>query len=112
MWVGVLPIDRGSRVRYVRIEVIDTGSGMPVEVMERMLEPFYTTKGIGKGTGLGLAAVHGIISAHRGAMMIESMPGEGTRIQCLPADHRRGGQRTGPTGRQRAARLRANPDRR
>ena len=80
MWVGVLPIDRGRRVRYVRIEVIDTGSGMPVEVMERMLEPFYTTKGIGKGTGLGLAAVHGIISAHRGAMMIESMPGEGTRF--------------------------------
>ena len=80
MWVGVLPIGRGRRVRYVRIEVIDTGSGMPVEVMERMLEPFYTTKGIGKGTGLGLAAVHGIISAHRGAMMIESMPGEGTRF--------------------------------
>jgi PAS domain S-box-containing protein len=80
MWVGVLPIDRGRRVRYVRIAVIDTGSGMPVEVMERMLEPFFTTKGIGKGTGLGLAAVHGIISAHRGAMMIESMPGEGTRF--------------------------------
>jgi CheY-like chemotaxis protein len=53
---------------------------MPVEVMERMLEPFYTTKGVGKGTGLGLAAVHGIISAHRGAMMIDSMPGEGTRF--------------------------------
>jgi CheY-like chemotaxis protein len=80
MWVGVLPIDRGRRVRYVRIEVNDTGSGMPVEVMEKMLEPFYTTKGKGKGTGLGLAAVHGIISAHRGAMMIESMPGEGTRF--------------------------------
>jgi PAS domain S-box-containing protein len=80
MWVGVLPIGRDRPVRYVRIEVIDTGSGMPVEVMERMLEPFYTTKGIGKGTGLGLAAVHGIISAHRGAMMIESMPGEGTRF--------------------------------
>ena len=80
MWVGVLPIGRDRPVRYVRIEVIDTGSGMPVEVMEKMLEPFYTTKGIGKGTGLGLAAVHGIISAHRGAMMIESMPGEGTRF--------------------------------
>ncbi len=80
MWVGVLPIDRGRRVRYVRIAVIDTGSGMPAEVMERMLEPFFTTKGIGKGTGLGLAAVHGIISAHRGAMMIESMPGEGTHF--------------------------------
>jgi CheY-like chemotaxis protein len=78
--VGVLPIDRGRRVRYVRIAVIDTGCGMPAEVMERMLEPFFTTKGIGKGTGLGLAAVHGIISAHRGAMMIESMPGEGTHF--------------------------------
>jgi CheY-like chemotaxis protein len=73
MWVGILPIGRGQPVRYVRIAVIDTGSGMPVE-------PFYTTKGVGKGTGLGLAAVHGIISAHRGAMMIDSMPGEGTRF--------------------------------
>jgi PAS domain S-box-containing protein len=80
MWVGVLPIGRGRPVRYVRIAVIDTGSGMPVEVMERMLEPFFTTKGVGKGTGLGLAAVHGIISTHRGAMMIDSMPGEGTRF--------------------------------
>jgi CheY-like chemotaxis protein len=80
MWVGILPIGRGRPVRYVRIAVIDTGFGMPVEVMERMLEPFYTTKGVGKGTGLGLAAVHGIISTHRGAMMIDSMPDEGTRF--------------------------------
>ncbi|WP_157619257.1 hybrid sensor histidine kinase/response regulator [Skermanella stibiiresistens] len=81
MWVGVLPINQELRVRYVRITVGDTGTGMPLEVMERMLEPFYTTKGVGKGTGLGLAAVHGIVSSHRGAMMIESVPGEGTRFQ-------------------------------
>lgn len=81
MWIGVLPINRDHPVRYVRLTVSDSGSGMPVEVMGRMLEPFFTTKGIGKGTGLGLAAVHGIVSAHRGAMMVESMPGEGTRFQ-------------------------------
>ncbi|UEM22358.1 response regulator [Skermanella mucosa] len=81
MWIGVLPINRDHPVRYVRLTVSDNGSGMPVEVMGRMLEPFFTTKGIGKGTGLGLAAVHGIVSAHRGAMMVESKPGEGTRFQ-------------------------------
>ncbi|QQP88277.1 response regulator [Skermanella sp. TT6] len=81
MWIGVLPINRDHPVRYVRLTVSDSGSGMPVEVMGRMLEPFFTTKGIGKGTGLGLAAVHGIVSAHRGAMMVESKPGDGTRFQ-------------------------------
>jgi signal transduction histidine kinase len=52
--------------------------GMKKEVKDRLFEPFYTTKEVGKGTGLGLSVVHGIISAHNGAIEIESEPGSGT----------------------------------
>ncbi|MDQ3820238.1 MAG: PAS domain-containing protein [Acidobacteriota bacterium] len=60
--------------------VADTGSGMPSEVVERIFEPFYTTKG-DKGTGLGLSASHGIITRHKGQIMVVSEPGLGTRFE-------------------------------
>jgi PAS domain S-box-containing protein len=60
--------------------VADTGCGMPAEVVERIFEPFYTTKGE-KGTGLGLSASHGIIARHGGRIMVVSEPGEGTRFE-------------------------------
>ena len=60
--------------------VADTGGGMPPEVVARIFEPFYTTKGE-KGTGLGLSASHGIITRHKGQIMVVSEPGLGTRFE-------------------------------
>jgi len=71
---------------YARITIIDTGSGISEEVMPRIFEPFYTTKEVGEGTGLGLAAVQGIVRSHEGCIEVESLPGVGTRVDVyLPA---------------------------
>ncbi len=65
---------------YARMTVADTGSGMDEAVLARILEPFFTTKQRGRGTGLGLAVVHGLITAYGGALSIESAPGRGTTV--------------------------------
>lgn len=67
-------------VGLVELEVTDTGEGMAPAVAARALEPFYTTKPVGQGTGLGLSAVYGTVKAHGGQMRIESQPGEGARV--------------------------------
>ncbi|GLH70601.1 histidine kinase [Geothrix rubra] len=64
----------------VELLVEDTGEGMPPEVAQRAMEPFFTTKPIGKGTGLGLALVYGVMKSHGGRVEIRSAPGEGTGI--------------------------------
>ncbi|GAB4439623.1 MAG: hypothetical protein OHK0015_34650 [Chloroflexi bacterium OHK40] len=70
--------------RYVRLSVVDNGPGMDDETIRRAFDPFFSTKFMGRG--LGLAAVHGIVRAHSGALRVESAPGQGTRFQIwLPA---------------------------
>jgi signal transduction histidine kinase len=69
--------DRGC----VRLTVEDTGAGMSEEVKEKIFTPFFTTKDVNEGTGLGLAVVHGIVASHGGTIRVESAPGKGTRME-------------------------------
>jgi two-component system NtrC family sensor kinase len=71
----------------VELIVTDTGVGMPPEVAEKVFLPFFTTKEVNEGTGLGLAVVHGIVTAHGGTIALESAVGAGTTVRVsLPTD--------------------------
>ncbi|MGD9018163.1 MAG: PAS domain S-box protein [Desulfobacterales bacterium] len=67
-----------SRGDYLKLTIRDTGMGIPPDHMERIFDPYFTSKEKGEGTGLGLAVVHGIVKSHQGAIQVESKVGEGT----------------------------------
>jgi signal transduction histidine kinase len=80
-----LSLDRENN--YVRLGVSDTGHGMPEEIRSKVFEPFFTTKDFGKGTGLGLTVVKGIIEEHSGTIAVESAVDKGTTFWIrLPLD--------------------------
>ncbi len=75
---GVLDLAPGD---YVRLAVVDQGEGMSEEILARATEPFFTTKGIGKGTGLGLAMIHGLTTQSGGTLRLKSSVGVGTEVE-------------------------------
>ncbi len=73
---------------YLLLEIIDNGSGMDEDTLQRIFEPFFSTKPAGQGTGLGLSVVHGIVTSHDGGIFADSTPGVGTTFAIyLPAAH-------------------------
>lgn len=78
-----LPLNQLVEGPYARLWVSDTGHGMPAEICERIFEPFFTTKGPGQGTGMGLAAVHGIVKGCGGAVVVTSAVGQGSLFEIF-----------------------------
>jgi PAS domain S-box-containing protein len=75
--VGSIRVSVAQRGEVAEIEVVDSGPGIPAELLPRIFEPFFTTKPEGEGTGLGLAICHGIVQSHRGAITVRNVPGAG-----------------------------------
>ncbi len=73
----------GIKGKYVEIRITDTGEGILPSVLVRMFDPFYSTKEFGKGTGMGLAMVHGIMHKHQGHVLVNSVLGEGSQFSLL-----------------------------
>ena len=80
---GTLILRTRNDAGRVRVQVQDTGCGMPPEILQRAMDPFFTTKGQGQGTGLGLAMAYGVVKAHSGALELQSEPGQGTCVTML-----------------------------
>lgn len=70
-----------KRGKYIRLSISDTGCGIDQKALERIFDPYFTTKKQGEGTGLGLAVVHGIVKSHGGVIRVNSTPGSGTNFE-------------------------------
>ncbi|MDR3412338.1 MAG: ATP-binding protein, partial [Formivibrio sp.] len=85
---GEIVIRTGTEDDSVWVEIADTGTGIPDEILPRIFEPFFTTKPVGKGSGMGLATAYGIIKAHGGKIEVASVLGKGTAfVVRLPVKH-------------------------
>lgn len=96
---GHITLRTVSEDESVRIEVTDTGIGIASEALARIYDPFFTTKGVGRGTGLGLAVTYGIVQEHGGRITAESAPGQGTTFRIVL-----------PSFQERAVRMQAASD--
>ena len=84
---GLIYIDaRHEQQGYVRIDVSDTGEGIPQEMIKKIFDPFFTTKEVGAGTGLGLSIIYGIVQKHGGYIEVSSKLKQGTTFSIyLPS---------------------------
>ena len=72
---------RNADDQWIEVEIEDTGTGMPKEILGKAMDPFFTTKPMGKGTGLGLSMVYNTVKAHQGQIEVQSEPGQGTLVR-------------------------------
>lgn len=82
---GTLLLRTFNQGDFVRLDIQDSGTGIPPEIVSQIFDPFFTTKGIGKGTGLGLEIVHKLVTKHKGDIKVRSQVGETVFELCFPA---------------------------
>lgn len=82
---GIIKVKSQQQGEWLEISVTDTGKGIPADQLDKLFDPFYTTKPVGEGTGLGLSISYGIAKDHQGEIRVASAPGKGSRFTlCLP----------------------------
>ena len=85
---GELTIETSLSNKFAKICIIDNGSGIPPEILSRIYDPFFTTKKVGDGTGIGLDTVSRIVKHHNGEIKVDSKPGKTTFSICIPLEQK------------------------